>query len=62
MSRQRVPKGKVFQKQDEKIIKTLQELEKNCSDDFLVSKFEELFPEDWVKIVKRYEAHERLTP
>ncbi len=62
MNRQRVPKGKVFQKQDEKIIKTLQNLEPSCSDDFIVSKFKELFPDDWEKIVKRYEAHERLTP
>lgn len=62
MSRQRVPKGKVFQKQDEKIIRTLQNLEPNCSDDSIVTKFKELFPDDWLKIEKRYEAHERLTP
>lgn len=62
MSRQRVSKGKVFQKQDEKIIQTLQALEPNCSDENLVSKFKSLFPDDWKKIIKRYEEHERLTP
>ena len=61
MNRQRVPKGQVFQKSGEKIIKTLLKLDKNCNDDAVLNKFKELFPEDWVKIIKRYEAHERLT-
>jgi hypothetical protein len=62
MSRQRVSKGKVFPKPDEKIIKTLQALEPNCSDESLVTKFKLLFLDDWKKILKHYEDHERLTP
>lgn len=62
MNRQRVPKGQVFQKSEEKIIKTLLKLDKNCNNEAVLNKFKELFPEDWMKIIKRYEAHERLTP
>lgn len=62
MNRQRVPKGQVFLKSDEKIIKTLLELDRNCNNDEVIKRFKELFPDDWLKIIKRYEAHERLTP
>ena len=62
MGRQRVPKGKVFQKPDEKIINTLTALDVNHSDNELIEKFSELYPDDWEKIVKRYNDHERLTP
>ena len=62
MNRQRVPKGQVFQKSEEKVIKTLLKLDRNCNDDAVLAKFKELFPEDWMQIIKRYEAHERLTP
>lgn len=62
MGRQRVPKGQVFQKSDEKIIKTLLKLDRSCKNDEVLNKFKELFPDDWIKIKKRYEDHERLTP
>ncbi len=61
LSRQRVPKGQVFLKSEEKIIKTLLQLDKNCKNDEVIDKFKQLYPEDWQKIINRYEAHERLT-
>lgn len=64
MTRERVPKGQVFLKKEEKISRTLEDLEANHSDsdsDFIL-KFKELYPDDWRKIVARYEAHERVNP
>jgi len=37
-------------------------LSANNTDDDFVAKFKELYPQDWKKVVARYEAHERLTP
>lgn len=62
MGRQQVPKGQVFLKKEEKIEATVSALDANHSEEQFVIKFQELYPEDWEKIVKRYEAHERLTP
>lgn len=62
MGRQRVPKGKIFLKKDEKVIAVLLTLEADASGDEFVHKFKEMYPEDWAKVKKRYEAHERLTP
>ena len=62
MGRQRVPKGQIFLKKDEKIADVFSKLNADSSDEEFISKFRELYPEDWKKIVARYEAHERLTP
>jgi hypothetical protein len=62
VGRQRVPKGQVFLKKEEKIEATVNALNANHSEDQFVEKFQELYPKDWGKIVTRYEAHERLTP
>ncbi|WP_350941014.1 HEAT repeat domain-containing protein (plasmid) [Vibrio metschnikovii] len=62
MGRQKNPKGKIFSKKDEKLLNTLSQLTKNCTDDELVDKFKELYPSDWGKVVKRYNEHERKTP
>ena len=62
MGRQRVPKGKIFLKKEEKIEDTIKALEVNHSEDQFVEKFQELYPDDWKKVVKRYEAHQKLTP
>lgn len=62
MSRKRVPKGQVFLKKEEKLLATIAHLDANYSDDEFISKFKELYPEDWGNIVKRYDAHEQLTP
>jgi len=62
MGRQRVPTGQIFLKKEEKIRATINSLDTNHSEDQFIEKFQELYPDDWQKIVKRYEAHERLTP
>jgi hypothetical protein len=61
MGRQCVPKGQVFLKKGEKIAATLNCLDDGHTEDQFVEKFRELYPNDWEKIVKRYEAHEKLT-
>ena len=62
VGRQKNPKGKIFSKKDEKLLNTLSQLSKNCTDNELVDKFKELYPSDWGKVVKRYNEHERKTP
>lgn len=62
MARARVPKGQVFVKKEEKILKTLSNLEPVHSDEDFILRFQELHFNDWQKIVARYEAHEKNTP
>jgi len=62
MGRQRVSKGKIIPKKDEKVIDVLRTLEPSTSDDEFVKKFREMYPDDWQRVVKRYDEHERLTP
>lgn len=61
MGRKRVPKGQIIQKKDQKIQQVLQNLSDGYSEQDFVGKFRELFPKDWGNIVRRYDAHERLT-
>ncbi|SMY18456.1 HEAT repeat domain-containing protein [Photobacterium aquimaris] len=62
MSRERVSKGKIIQKKDEKVIKVLLTLKPEVSGDEFVSTFIKEFPSDWERVKKRYKEHERLTP
>lgn len=62
MTRERVPKGQIFLKSEQKILSTLNKLDPVNSDDDFILKFKELYPDDWRKIITRYEAHERITP
>ncbi len=62
MARARVPKGQVFLKKEEKILRTLQSLEVTHLDEDFLLKFKEMYPDDWQKIVTRHKAHERITP
>jgi hypothetical protein len=62
MSRQRVPNGQIFLKKEEKASATIAALDSAHTEMQFVEKFKELYPEDWEKVVKRYNAHERLTP
>ncbi len=62
MNRQRVPKGQIFLRKEEKVSATIDALESPHTEMQFVEKFKELHPDDWEKIVKRYNAHERLTP
>lgn len=52
MGRQRVSKGKVIQKKDQKVIEVLMTLPSDVPGDDFVSKFREVFPEDWKKFKK----------
>lgn len=61
MSRKRVPKGQVFLKKEEKVSVTISALDTAHTEMQFVEKFKELYPDDWLKIVNRYNAHERLT-
>jgi len=55
------PKGQVFLKKDEKLKTVVAAMPLKFSDEDFVAKFQEMYPEDWIKIVRRYEAHERST-
>ncbi len=62
MNRKRVPKGQVFLKKEEKISATIAALGAAHTEMQFVEKFKELYPDNWGKIIKRHNAHERLTP
>ena len=59
MSRQRVSKGQLILKKEQKFKIILESLVEPSEQDF-INKFKELYPEDWRKIIKRYNEHERL--
>lgn len=65
MGRQRVPKGAVIPKKEDKVLTVLSSLddELNRSIDFetFLSAFQRDYPKDWKRVCDRYEAHERLT-
>jgi hypothetical protein len=61
MGRQRVPKGQIIQKKDEKIGAVIQALPDGYSEQDFVQQFREMYPREWNNVVARYEAHERLT-
>jgi len=51
----------VLLKKDEKVRNTLHHLNEGFTDDDFVCKFQELYPDDWGKIVTRYTEHEKTT-
>jgi len=61
MARQRVPKGQIVLKKDDKLKAVEAALPKGASAEDMAAKFKELYPNDWDNIGKRYRAHERLT-
>lgn len=62
MSRQRVPKGQIFLKKDEKVLDVVSQLSPGYSEQEFVAKFQQVYPTEWGKVVARWQAHERLTP
>lgn len=62
MGRQRVPTGQIFLKKDEKVRAVIAVLSDSYSEEDFVAKFREIYPDDWEKVVARWNAHERLTP
>nr|WP_198591106.1 HEAT repeat domain-containing protein [Vibrio cyclitrophicus] len=61
VSRKRVSKGQIIQKKDEKVINVLLTLQPSVSADNFVEKFKEVYPDDWKRVIKRFNEHERLT-
>lgn len=62
MSRQRVPKGQIFLKKDEKVLDVISRLSPGYSEHEFVIGFQECYPTEWGKVVARWQAHERITP
>lgn len=62
MGKQRVPKGQVFLKKEEKVLDVLRHLGPKNTDHEFVEKFQELYPNAWTKVVARWKIHEQLTP
>lgn len=62
MSRQRIPKGQIFLKKDEKVLDVVSRLSPGYSERDFVVKFQQCYPAEWGKVITRWQAHERLTP
>ncbi len=61
MSTRHSPRGQVFLRKDEKLKAVIKTMPQEFSNDDFVAKFQEMYPEDWIKILNRYKAHERAT-
>jgi hypothetical protein len=62
VGRRHSPKGQIVLKKAEKLEAVNAALPTGSSPENFVSKFQEMYPEDWDKITRRYMAHERHTP
>jgi hypothetical protein len=62
MGRKHSPKGQVVLRKDEKMKSVVAALPAGSTPDSYATKFQEMYPEDWGKIVRRYKRHERQTP
>lgn len=60
MGRERVSKGQIILKKDEKLIAVLQGLSQDVSDEDFFKAFSEMYPKDLDRVQKRYDEHERL--
>jgi len=56
------PKGQIVLKKAEKLEAVNVALPPGSSPEDFAKKFQEMYPEDWSKIIRRYNAHERHTP
>jgi hypothetical protein len=61
MGRTAVPKGQVFLKKKEKFEAVKAIMRPGFSPEDFAAKFQEMYPDDWQKIITRYEAHERAS-
>ena len=62
MGRKHSPKGQIVLKKAEKLEAVSAALPTGASPEDFAAKFQEMYPEDWGKIMRRYKAHERQTP
>ncbi|MDQ7965889.1 hypothetical protein RDI61_17835 [Pseudomonas plecoglossicida] len=60
MGRERVSKGQIILKKDEKVIAVLQDLSPDASDEDFFKAFQEKYPADLDRVQKRYDEHERV--
>lgn len=61
MSRQRVSKGQIIMKKEEKLPKIASIMPAGFTDDDFVEEFKKLYSKYWANIVKRYNEHVRLS-
>lgn len=61
MSRERVPKGQIFLKKEEKTEHVLSTLQEEFTEAQFIEAFIKLYNDDWNKIIKRFKDHERLS-
>jgi hypothetical protein len=59
VGRKHSPKGQIVLKKAEKLKAVRAALPPGSPPEDFVAKFQELYPEDWGKINRRYQAHER---
>lgn len=59
MGRKHSPKGQIVLKKAEKLEAIKAALPTGSSPEDFAAKFQEMYPEDWDKITRRYKAHER---
>ncbi|MFZ3130798.1 MAG: hypothetical protein WA125_06770, partial [Desulfosporosinus sp.] len=57
MSRQRVSKGQIIMKKDEKLPLVAKVMDINFTDDDFIEMFKYMYPKDWNNISKRYNEH-----
>ena len=62
MGRKHSPKGQIVLKKAEKLGAVNAALPTGSSPEDFVAKFQEMYPEDWSNITRRYKTHERNTP
>lgn len=60
MGHRRSPKGQVFLKKEQKLTAVAKSLPPGAPDGDFIAKFQEMFPDDWDKICKRYALHKEL--
>jgi hypothetical protein len=61
MGREHSPKGQVVLKKDEKLDAAVAALPADSKADAIAAKFRELYPDDWGRIVSRYNKHKKIS-
>lgn len=59
MGRTHSPKGQIVLRKKEKLEAVKAAMPVACSREDFAAKFQEMYPEDWNRIILRYEQHER---
>jgi hypothetical protein len=59
VARKHSPKGQIVLKKAEKLEAVHAALPAGSSPEDFVAKFQEMYPEDWSEIIRRYKAHQR---